>query len=293
MAWNKNKIAEGVLAPDLNDEIRINWAALEAALDAWNRFATGGTQTGQPRQGSARVYFQDAVPTARLDGEYFDSTDLGCIWIDTNTDPDNQFNILTAADGAGTETWTSISTEIIAVLLASARVFGSTLGVTGDFAVNTDKFTVAAASGNTLIAGTLDVAGNIDPTTFETTNGGFLDEDAMGSDAADKVASQQSIKKYIDDRKDPTYSGGESHTFDGGLIIKMGYSSAIATGSSLQITFGVAFPNALVSVVVTRNVGSNESTARAPRIYTQTTSSFYIYNYSSSTIYVNWQAMGY
>lgn len=49
------------------------------------------------------------------------------------------------------------------------------------------------------ISGTLDVTGNIDPTTYETTNGGFLDEDDMSSDAADKVASQQSIKKYVDD----------------------------------------------------------------------------------------------
>jgi hypothetical protein len=35
----------------------------------------------------------------------------------------------------------------------------STLGVTGDFAVNTNKFTVAAASGNTVVAGTLGVTG--------------------------------------------------------------------------------------------------------------------------------------
>ena len=197
MAWDKGEPIEGILAPDLNDVIRVNNDALEAALNAWIRFETGGTQSGQPRQGSARVYFQDSVPTGRLDGEYFDSTDLGCIWIDSNSDPDNQVNILTAADGAGTETWTPISTEVIEVLLAAARVFAGTLGVTGDFAVNTDKFTVEAATGNVLVAGTLDVTGNIDPTTFETTNGGFLDEDDFASDAADKVSSQQAIAAYI------------------------------------------------------------------------------------------------
>lgn len=36
---------------------------------------------------------------------------------------------------------------------------GGTLNVTGDVAINTNKFTVAAASGNTVIAGTLDVNG--------------------------------------------------------------------------------------------------------------------------------------
>ena len=37
--------------------------------------------------------------------------------------------------------------------------FGGTVGVTGNVAVNTDKFTVAAASGNTLVAGTFEATG--------------------------------------------------------------------------------------------------------------------------------------
>ena len=41
-----------------------------------------------------------------------------------------------------------------------AGAFASTLSATGNFAVNTNKFTVTAASGNTLVAGTLDVTGN-------------------------------------------------------------------------------------------------------------------------------------
>jgi len=47
------------------------------------------------------------------------------------------------------------------------------------------------------ISGDLDVAGSFDPCTFDTTNGGFLDEDDMASDAADKVASQQSINAFV------------------------------------------------------------------------------------------------
>lgn len=176
---------------------------------------------GVHKQGSARAFFQDAAPATQVDGSAFDSGDLGSFWFDSNASPDNQFNVLTAT----TPTWTPISTEVIAVLLASNRQFAGTLGVTGaftatamatfnggitlgagddligsatsDITFNTNKFTVAGATGNTLVAGTLDVQGNSDPTTYETTNGGFLDEDAMGSDAANKVASQQSIKAYI------------------------------------------------------------------------------------------------
>ncbi len=102
----------------------------------------------------------------------------------------------TEVSAADTGEHTDITTD--SIVNAGTMTIGSTLSVTGDFAINTDKFTVTATSGNTLIAGTLDITGNIDPTTYETTNGGFLDEDSLVSDAADKVASQQSIKAYVD-----------------------------------------------------------------------------------------------
>lgn len=190
MPWDKEKCAEGILAPDLNDEIRLNWAALEAMLDTWMRFATGGTQTGQPRQGSARVYFQDAVPTSRLDGEYFDLNDLGCIWIDSNSTIDNQVAFLSAADGAGTETWTPISTEVIAVLLAANRVFAGTLKSTGDFTVGANKVVVTAANGNTAVAGTLGVTG------IATVG----DKSKNATSAAPDADAQLANKKYVDDQ---------------------------------------------------------------------------------------------
>jgi len=56
----------------------------------------------------------------------------------------------------------------ISPVFTSASTFSSTLGVTGNLAVNTNKFTVAASSGNTLAAGTLDVTG---ATTLSSTLG--------------------------------------------------------------------------------------------------------------------------
>lgn len=253
MAWDKTKIAEGVLAPDLNDEIRANWVALEAALDAWIRFATGGTQTGQPRQGSARPYFQDSAPTVRLDGNYFDSTDLGTPWIDSNGDPDNQVNILTAADGAGTETWTPVSTEIIAALLAANRIFAGTLKSTGNFTVGANKLTVAAATGNTAVAGTLNVTG------IATLGAASL----LKTSAAPTTNPMIVNKKYVDDQDTadhPAYSGGESHTDGSGLVIKTG--SVVDAATSGTVTFGSAFGTACVSVIATVN-----STATTYRQY--------------------------
>jgi hypothetical protein len=56
---------------------------------------------------------------------------------------------------------TKINTDKFVVTAASGNTaIAGTLDVTGDTKINTDKFVVTAASGNTAIAGTLDVDGN-------------------------------------------------------------------------------------------------------------------------------------
>jgi hypothetical protein len=54
-----------------------------------------------------------------------------------------------------------------------------TLASTGNFAVNTDKFTVAASSGDTLVAGTLGVTGNTTLTGDLAVNGGDITTSAV------------------------------------------------------------------------------------------------------------------
>jgi hypothetical protein len=58
-----------------------------------------------------------------------------------------------------------------AALVATTGNFSSTVDVTSDFKVNTDKFTVTASSGNTLVAGTLTVT---DTSTFNSTSNMLL-----------------------------------------------------------------------------------------------------------------------
>jgi hypothetical protein len=84
----------------------------------------------------------------------------------------------TLATLAGTETLTnktitgatistgSINNTPIGASTASSGAFttlsaSSTLSAAGNFAINTNKFTVAAATGNTTVAGTLGVSGNV------------------------------------------------------------------------------------------------------------------------------------
>lgn len=206
MVWDKTLPIEGALAPTYNDIMRADKTALEAALNAYMYFATGGVQTGQPRQGSARPYYQAAAPATRLDGDYFDSTDYGTPWIDLDN---SKLYFLTSADGAGTDVWTLASTEIIATLLAVARVFASTLKSTGNFTVGANKLVVTAASGNTAIAGTLGVTG------VATVAKGSL----LASSDAPTTDAMIANKKYVDDLKNTKYAQGWAYCDTDGTVL--------------------------------------------------------------------------
>jgi len=55
----------------------------------------------------------------------------------------------------------TLTTGASLINTSSPYTFSSTLGVTGNFSVNTNKFTVTATSGNTVVAGTLAVTGAV------------------------------------------------------------------------------------------------------------------------------------
>lgn len=62
--------------------------------------------------------------------------------------------------------FTSASTFSSTLDVTGATTLSSTLDVTGNLAVNTNKFTVAASSGNTLAAGTLTATGGVTPASL-------------------------------------------------------------------------------------------------------------------------------
>jgi hypothetical protein len=195
--WDELEPVAGTHAHALYGLIRDNNSGIQSALEAEHIFSgtTTGLQTGAHKQGSARCFYQATQPLTAVDTSAFASTDLGSIWIDSD---DKQVYILTAT----TPTWTVISTELFATFLAAARVFGSTLGVTGDFAVNTDKFKVIATSGNTTVAGTLGVTGlaTVGGTLGVTGVATLGDTSTLATSAAPASDAQIANKKYVDDQ---------------------------------------------------------------------------------------------
>lgn len=216
---------------------------------------------GVHKQGSARAFFQDAAPTTQIDGTAWDSGDTGSLWFDSNAAIDNQFYVLT--NHASTGTWTPVSTEIIAFLLASNRTFAGTLTVTGlltanngvtlgagddligsstsDITFNTNKFTVAGDTGNTLVAGTLDVTGATEVTGVATLG----DASLLKTSAAPSTDAMIANKKYVDDIVQIV------NTTDG--AVNTGTTAMPQDDSKPQITEGDEYMTVAITPVATTN----------------------------------------
>ncbi len=80
-----------------------------------------------------------------------------------------------------------------------AATFGSTVGITGDLAVNTNKFTVAASSGNTQVAGTFGSTGaatlssTLGVTGLSTLAGGLIATGAPATMSGRSIGSLHTI----------------------------------------------------------------------------------------------------
>ena len=144
----------------------------------------------------------------------------------------------------------------------------------------------------------MKVLGNTSGSAAAPQEVSVLDEDDMTSDSATALATQQSIKAYVDDSStdgfSPTaYAGEESVTLPNGLIMKMGLSSSVANDNSLAVSFGTSFPNAVISVVLTKNVALQTGGGGELTVNSVTTSGFTIRNGLDSAGQVYFQAIGY
>lgn len=264
-AFDKDKPAASTSLRSSNPELLANQSQMQSAFNLDHEFAgtAAGTQTGKhevltmqeessagassTNEGHFQIIDGGSQPELAFtseDGDELQFTKDGDLYSSDNLVVDGT-STLTGAIGAAASITIGAGADLL-------------LSTTSDITISGNTFTVAGATGNTVIAGTLDVTGNIDPTTYETTNGGFLDEDAMGSDAADKVASQQSIKAYVDAQTPAAAALTKAwvqHAADG-TIAGSGYNitSTAKTGGATgryTVTWDTNFADANYSVVIT------------------------------------------
>jgi hypothetical protein len=117
----------------------------------------------------------------------------------------------------------------------------NSLNLSGDFAVNTNKFTVQASSGNTLVAGTLNVTGGSQFAAIDATNGKFTGtlqvdgQSTLGSmTAGGTTLSSLAVTT--------TASVGSTLSVTGNTSLSTVGTSGLATLNSLSVT-----NNALIS----------------------------------------------
>lgn len=157
---------------------------------------------------------------------------------------------------------------------------------------------VNALDAGNLASGTVALARISGLTSSQCASAFFKDEDAMTSDSATAVSSQQAIKYFVNNNRTgwtPSITTGlsfsdnpseQSITFPNGLIFKSGY---IAYANPSAITFGTAFPNAILSVFIS---GVNASMVECDAITTSATKTgFTIHDGNSKTGHY-WQAWG-
>ena len=121
----------------------------------------------------------------------------------------------------------------------------------------------------------------------------ILDEDDLVSNSAIALATQQSIKAYVDSSAQTfvpaSYAGEESVTLPNGLIMKMGSTS------SKTVNYGAPFPTGVVSVTIAHRNPYSDTYGNASFVDSSSTSGFTI----SSGVSVSgtgswfWQAIGY
>jgi hypothetical protein len=140
------------------------------------------------------------------------------------------------------------------------------------------------------------VLGNVSGTAAAPAEVAILDEDDMVSNSNTALATQQSIKTYVDATAGgftpSTYAGEESVTLPNGLIMKFG-SKSVAGDSSAAVSFATAFSTAIVQVQLTIKTSIPLNNDAGLSATSQTVNGFTIQNGASGTETVSWMAIGY
>ena len=108
------------------------------------------------------------------------------------------------------------------------------------------------------VSGPLKVLGRMSAGAGAVEEVAVISDDELVGASATTLATSASIKTYVDATAGgftpSTYAGEESVTLPNGLIMKTGIVTASTSGTS--VSFGVAFPNGVVSALACPNNGA-------------------------------------
>ena len=211
----------------------------------------------------------------------------------------SKLNDLVDAATFGTDSVDNASTIVNANGAITVRDSGVTAAKLATGAVTTAKILDANVT-KAKIENVADykVLGNVSGAAAAPQEVAILDEDDMVSDSDTALATQQSIKAYVDATTGgftpSTYAGEESVTLPNGLIMKFGLFSGVTT-TGTTLSFSSAFPTAVISATATGNTTNtitiSSNYAGKCAVSNVTTSGMKVWGEPGSSAY--WQAIGY
>ena len=141
----------------------------------------------------------------------------------------------------------------------------------------------------------MKVLGNTSGSATAPQEVSVLDENDMSSDSATAIATQRSIKAYVDGAPNftpSTYAGEESVTLPNGLIMKWGKKNCSGDGNT-AVSFGTGFPTACVNVQCTHNFNISVTSDAGVAAISVGQGGFTIRNGDGISGNIFWQAIGY
>jgi hypothetical protein len=194
-------------------------------------------------------------------------------------------------DGAGASaTVTDVFTKLRATEITTPTLTAGTADINGG---SVDGATVGAASASTGAFTTLTASTSLNIAS-STTVDGVLDEDDMSSDSATKLATQQSIKAYVDSQvgtvdtlaeilANGNTSGSNNLIIDNGQALTSNTINETTAGSGVTID-SVLLKDDVVNAtdIETSSISANDGTAAAT--IANSTGNFTITNFISNSV---------
>ena len=210
----------------------------------------------------------------------------------------NKLNSLVDGATFGTDSVDNASTIVNANGAITVRDSGVTAAKLATGAVTTNKILDANVT-KAKIENVADykVLGNVSGAAAAPQEVAILDEDDMVSDSDTALATQQSIKTYVDATAGgftpSTYTGEESVTLPNGLIMKFGLATA-AANTTTTVTFDTnldVFSGTVNAQLTPKHPGTND--LYSVKVESLSNTTLVLRNTQGTVPDVYWQVIGY